>query len=165
MSKKEVEIIYSSMGLEKILVDHDEMDCDAIQEKIIPAWFKPARDKSGWKGLIPEIRDFLADDSVELAFSFNGPDEFKKMFDRALKENNIESAKLSEQEISNARVESAQKAALTGNYSDAVKNLLVAAQLGRADAMRRLAICFRDGTGTDVDLEAYNEWLQGREGR
>lgn len=160
MSKKEVEITCSSKGLKEILVDGEELDCTAIKDKIIPAWFKPAQDRSGWRGLIPEIQHFLSDPLPELAFTFSGPTEHKRLFLKCLEDSGTDNVELSEEEKTETRIQSAKRAGGTGNQSAYLKNLLVAAQLGSAEAMRLVAECYRDGNGVEPDAEAYSEWLQ-----
>ena len=75
-----VVIIYGRK-LEKILIDSNvEIDVSSIAEKPVQEWFAPQEDRSGWRGLIEEIRAAVADDGAELNFEFQGPKEYKAIF-------------------------------------------------------------------------------------
>ena len=68
-----VVVVYSD-ELENITVNGYEMEAlYSIRKKPIPDWFVPSYDRSGWEGLIPEIRRILDDD--EARFFSNSKDQ------------------------------------------------------------------------------------------
>ena len=68
-----VVVVYSD-ELENITVNGYEMESlYSIRKKPIPDWFVPSNDRSGWEGLIPEIRRILDDDEARFFFEFQGP--------------------------------------------------------------------------------------------
>jgi FOG: TPR repeat, SEL1 subfamily len=53
-------VIICSGELDSIKIDGEEMEgLSVIKHKPIPDWFVPSNDRSGWEGLIEEIRKKL----------------------------------------------------------------------------------------------------------
>ena len=83
-NKVRVEIYYTEEL--KIVVDSCEMeDIDAIRNKEIFQWFEPSNDAYGWRGLLEEIKEFLADNDMNPKFEFHGQDEDRRIFNEILK--------------------------------------------------------------------------------
>lgn len=79
-------VLFHDKSLQSTTIKGDELESiSAIQDKQITDWFNEADDKSGWRGLIPEIREQIGDLQVELSFDFIGEKEYKAIFDRCLK--------------------------------------------------------------------------------
>ena len=67
-------VIICSGELDSIKIDGEEMEgLSVIKHKPIPDWFVPSNDRSGWEGLIEEIRKKIDDNfSPKLIHTIRG---------------------------------------------------------------------------------------------
>lgn len=80
-----VVVLFNDKRLQSITINGDELEnISAIQDKRIEDWFEGSNDKSGWCGLIPEIRKQVEDFQAELSFEFIGKKEYKAIFEKCL---------------------------------------------------------------------------------
>lgn len=78
-------VVICSDELDIIRINGEEMEgLSVIKHKPIPDWFVPSNDRSGWEGLIEEIRKKIDDDKTNLSFEFHGPKEGKQIFESTL---------------------------------------------------------------------------------
>lgn len=127
-----VVIVYSDK-LESISVDGTYMEyISAIQNIPIPNWFDIRADRSGWKGLIAEIREMIDDNNVDLNFEFNGPQESKYIFEKCIFElgYGCNADGMSKDAIAKSNFAEAEKAEHRGLYQRAFDYYLKAAEHG-----------------------------------
>lgn len=79
-------VIDYGVNLERVEVNGEELDIDAIREKPIRDWFQASMGRDGWEGLIPEIRKLVQDDEECLLYDFCGRRADRQMFYEYLKE-------------------------------------------------------------------------------
>ena len=130
-----VVIVYSDK-LESISVDGIRMkDISAIQNIPIPNWFSEVGDRSGWKGLIKEIREMIDDNNVDLNFEFNGPRENKFIFEECISRFGFGNRAdgMSKDAVARENLEEAQKAEHRKLYKRAFDYYLKAAEYGKLE--------------------------------
>lgn len=128
-------IVYSDK-LESISVDGIRMkDISAIQNIPIPNWFSEVGDRSGWKGLIKEIREMIDDNNVDLNFEFNGPRENKFIFEECISRFGFGNRAdgMSKEAVARENLEEAQKAEHRKLYKRAFDYYLKAAEYGKLE--------------------------------
>ena len=128
-------IVYSDK-LESISVDGIRMkDISAIQNIPIPNWFSEVGDRSGWKGLIKEIREMIDDNNVDLNFEFNGPRENKFIFEECISRFGFGNRAdgMSKDAVARENLEEAQKAEHRKLYKRAFDYYLKAAEYGKLE--------------------------------
>ncbi len=125
-----VVVVYSDK-LENITVNGYEMESlYSIRKKPIPDWFVPSNDRSGWEGLIQEIRRMLDDDEASIFFEFNGPKDSEKIFNEEISKYgySFDIDGLDAEKIAELNVEEAKKAEHRGLYEEALSHYIDAAK-------------------------------------
>jgi len=125
-----VVVVYSD-ELENITVNGYEMESlYSIRKKPIPDWFVPSNDRSGWEGLIQEIRRMLDDDEASIFFEFNGPKDSEKIFNEEISKYgySFDIDGLDAEKIAELNVEEAKKAEHRGLYEEALSHYIDAAK-------------------------------------
>ena len=125
-----VVVVYSD-ELENITVNGYEMESlYSIRKKPISDWFVPSNDRSGWEGLIQEIRRMLDDDEASIFFEFNGPKDSEKIFNDELSKYgySFDIDGLDAEKIAELNVEEAKKAEHRGLYEEALSHYIDAAK-------------------------------------
>ena len=126
-------VIVFNKRLESISVDGDEMeDISAIQDKQIEDWFAESTGRSGWRGLIFEIKEQVGDDQAELNFEFQGPKEYREIFEKCLGELGLgtSAAGMSKDEIAQLHMKDAKKAEHRKLFKQAFESYKKAADYG-----------------------------------
>ena len=134
MKEIRIVIVYSN-ELESIFIDGVELsDISEIQDKPIKEWFLPANNRSGWEGLIPEIQKIVNDESAKLNFEFQGPQEYKGIFEDCLNKLGFSSNTegLSKEEVAKINLKDAKKAENRGFYKKAFQYYINAADYGKS---------------------------------
>lgn len=110
-------------------------DISAIQNIPIPNWFSEVGDRSGWKGLIKEIREMIDDNNVDLNFEFNGPRENKFIFEECISRFGFGNRAdgMSKDAVARENLEEAQKAEHRKLYKRAFDYYLKAAEYGKLE--------------------------------
>lgn len=174
-------VLFHDKSLQSTTIKGDELESiSAIQDKQITDWFDEADNKSGWRGLISEIREQIGDLQAELSFDFIGEKEYKAIFEKCLSELGFKSDDGSMEEDKKKAVECYQKATEEGNVNaqynlglcykngagiakdekKAVEWFRKAAEQGDADAQFILGDCYMNGKGVAVDEKKAVEWYQ-----
>ena len=126
-------VIVFNNRLESISIDGDEMeDISAIQDKQIEDWFVESTGRSGWRGLIFEIKGQVGDDHAELNFEFQGPKEYREIFEKCLGELGFgaSAAGMSKDEIAQLHMKDAKKAEHRKLFKQAFESYKRAADYG-----------------------------------
>ena len=126
-------VIVFNNRLESISIDGDEMeDISAIQDKQIEDWFVESTGRSGWRGLIFEIKEQVGDDQAELNFEFQGPKEYREIFEKCLGELGFgaSAAGMSKDEIAQLHMKDAKKAEHRKLFKQAFESYKKAADYG-----------------------------------
>ena len=126
-------IVVYGRKLNCVLIDNIiELDISPIADRPIADWFEPLNDRSGWRGLIEEIHAAIADDAAELNFEFQGPKEYKAMFDDCLRAHGIFSGTdgLDKKEIAEDTFAEAEKLEHRGSYKLALEKYEAAGRMG-----------------------------------
>ena len=126
-------VVIFNKRLISISIDGNEMeDISAIQDKQIEDWFAESHSRSGWRGLVPEIREQVGDDQAELNFEFQGAKEYKEIFEKCLDKlglgNSVDG--MSKDEIAQMHMEDAKKAEHRDLYKQAFEAYKLAANYG-----------------------------------
>ena len=157
-----VVIIYGRK-LEKILIDSNvEIDVSSIAEKPVQEWFAPQEDRSGWRGLIEEIRAAVADDGAELNFEFQGPKEYKAIFEACLKEHGIFSSAdgLDNKTLIEETLYEAERLDHRGSYKMALEKYEAVGNMGHPQAQFQAGEYYRKGVGCEADMERAADWYE-----
>lgn len=127
-----VVIVYSDK-LESISVGETYMeDIEIIRGMPIKNWFMETKDRSGWRGLIREIREMVDDENIDLNFEFRGPQESKRIFEECISEFGLgnKADGMSKEVIAKNNLKEAEKAEHRGLHEKAFDYYLKAAELG-----------------------------------
>ena len=128
-------VVICSGELDSIRIDGEKMEgLSAIKHKPIPDWFVPSNDRSGWEGLIEEIRKKIDDDKANLSFEFHGANEEKQIFEKMLSKYGYSTGAdgLSIEDIAKEHLEEAKKAEHRRLYDKALREYIYAAEQGKS---------------------------------
>lgn len=160
MAEVRVVIVYSD-ELVSIKVNEENMNVRAIQKKTIEDWFVASNDRSGWEGLIAEIKRKVGNEHAKISFEFVGPREKKRRFEECLNSYGYGSADgLSEKEIALRKMKEALNAEYRGDYKDAFECYKEAALCGNlVEAQYKVAEYYwacneNDFDGIEIEKEA-----------
>lgn len=153
MEKIHVQITYSPVkGLIDILVGGKMLDISSILGKEVADWFVPQVDRNNWKGLIEELRGFLEDGKAEFCFSFFGPEDAKRTFERCLRDKDIDVVGgPSAEERAADCFQNGKNAERLGNDAEALRCFKAAAVLGHREARFLAGEYLLHGKGTKAD--------------
>ena len=161
----EVAIVYTYNGLEKIIIDKDEnntLEVSAIKKKPISEWFLPSNGRDGWKGLINEVCDKVADEKIDIVWKFWGDEEIKKKFWEEIKKYGyVEIEESGNTELKTANLEEArryehrrqERKAFEAYHRIAEKEQLPEAQF-------KVGKYYLEGQGTEKDENTAFEYLE-----
>ena len=128
-------VIICSGELDSIKIDGEEMEgLSVIKHKPIPDWFVPSNDRSGWEGLIEEIRKKIDDNKANISFEFHGTKEGKQIFESTLSKYGYSTGVdgLSIEDIAKEHLEEAVKAEHRGLFDKALREYIFAAEQGES---------------------------------
>ena len=128
-------VVICSGELDSISIGGEKMEgLSAIKHKPIPDWFVPSNDRSGWEGLIEEIRKKIDDDKANLSFEFIGAKEEKQIFEKMLSKYGYSTGAdgLSIEDIAKEHLEEAKKAEHRGLYDKALREYTYVAEQGKS---------------------------------
>ena len=151
MSNTIIVKIICEKKLYDILVNGESLDISGIADMPVEAWFAPAKNRSGWQGLIKEIREFASDEKTDLAFEFQGDVGQKAIFFNCLDKNNIRYVDgPSAEELAENRIRDARKEEARGHKEEALRLFELASALGNTEAKFQVAEYYLHEIGYDA---------------